>query len=180
VTFVPRMIAAGKPAHIVTVSSLGGLQGSAIAAPYSAAKAAVVNLMESYHAGLAPYDIGVSVVCPANIKSNIAEATRIRPAAFGESGYVANEASIASLHSIHAHGMEPIALADHVKTAIEEKQLYVIPYPEAKEGLRQHYDAIVDAVLPLEADPEGARKRTEALRNWAADRARVFEQDGEA
>jgi NAD(P)-dependent dehydrogenase (short-subunit alcohol dehydrogenase family) len=180
VTFVPRMIAAGKPAHIVTVSSLGGLQGSAIAAPYSAAKAAVVNLMESYHAGLAPYDIGVSVVCPANIKSNIAEATRIRPAAFGESGYVANEASIASLHSIHVHGMEPIDLANHVKTAIEEKQLYVIPYPEAKDGLRQHYDAIVDAVLPLEADPEGARKRTEALRNWAADRARVFEKDGEA
>jgi NAD(P)-dependent dehydrogenase (short-subunit alcohol dehydrogenase family) len=180
VTFVPRMIQAGKPAHIVTVSSLGGLQGSAIAAPYSAAKAAVVNLMESYRAGLDKYGIGVSVVCPANIKSNIAEATRIRPAAFGESGYVANEASIASLHSIHVHGMEPIELANHVKTAIEDNQLYVIPYPEAKEGLRTHYDAIVDAVLPLEADPEGARKRVEALQKWAADRARVFEKEGGA
>jgi NAD(P)-dependent dehydrogenase (short-subunit alcohol dehydrogenase family) len=176
VTFVPRMIAAGKPGHIVTVSSLGGLQGSPIAAPYSAAKAAVVNLMESYRAGLEKYDIGVSVVCPANIKSNIAEATKIRPAEFGASGYVANEASIASLHSIHVHGMEPLELASHVKTAIEQNQLYVIPYPEAKEGLRKHYDAIVHAVLPMEADPEGARKRVEALQAWAADRARVFER----
>jgi hypothetical protein len=26
----------------------------------------------------------------------------------------------------------------------------------------------------MEADPEGARKRVEALQRWAADRARVF------
>ena len=174
VTFVPRMIKAGKPAHIVSVSSLGGLQGGAIVAPYSAAKAAVINLMESYHQSLAKHGIGVSVLCPANIKSNIAEATRIRPQRFSDTGYVETEEAIASLHSIYQHGMEPVELAGHVKRAIEEGQLYVIPYPEAKDMLQKHFQQIVDAVLPMEADPEGARKRTEALQNWAADRARVF------
>jgi NAD(P)-dependent dehydrogenase (short-subunit alcohol dehydrogenase family) len=174
VTFVPRMIKSGKPGHIVTTSSLGGLMGSALAAPYSAAKAAVINLMESYRQGLEKHGIGVSVLCPANIKSNIAEASRLRPAQFGQSGYVENEDSIASLHSIHQHGMDPVELAEHVKRAIEAGQLYVIPYPEAKDGLRAHFDQIVDSVLPLEADPEGARLRTEALQNWAADRAKVF------
>lgn len=174
VTFVPRMIKSGKPGHIVTTSSLGGLMGSALAAPYSAAKAAVINLMESYRQGLEKHQIGVSVLCPANIKSNIAEASRLRPAQFGQSGYVENEDSIASLHSIHQHGMDPVELAEHVKRAIEAGQLYVIPYPEAKEGLRAHFDQIVESVLPLEADPEGARLRTEALQNWAADRAKVF------
>jgi NAD(P)-dependent dehydrogenase (short-subunit alcohol dehydrogenase family) len=174
VTFVPRMIAAGKGGHIVTTSSLGGLMGSALAAPYSAAKAAVINLMESYRQGLEKHGIGVSVLCPANIKSNIAEASRLRPAQFGQSGYVENEDSIASLHSIHQHGMDPVELAQHVKAGIEANQLYIIPYPEAKDGLRAHYDRIVESVLPLEADPEGARLRTEALQNWAADRARVF------
>lgn len=177
VTFVPRMIKAKKPAHIVTVSSLGGLMGSALAAPYSAAKAAVVNLMESYRLSLGKYDIGVSVVCPANIKTNIAEATRIRPASFGESGYVANDDTIASLHSIHIHGMEPVELANHIKRGIEENALYIIPYPEAKEGLKKHFDAIVDSVPPMESDPDGAKKRTEALQNWAASRARVFVKD---
>lgn len=178
VTFVPRMIRSGKPGHIVTTSSLGGLMGSALAAPYSAAKAAVINLMESYRQGLEKHQIGVSVLCPANIKSNIAEASRLRPAQFGQSGYVENEDSIASLHSIHQHGMDPVELAQHVKRGIEANQLYIIPYPEAKDGLRAHFDAIVDSVLPLEADPEGARLRTEALQNWAADRAKVFMEKG--
>lgn len=178
VTFVPRMIRSGKPGHIVTTSSLGGLMGSALAAPYSAAKAAVINLMESYRQGLEKHQIGVSVLCPANIKSNIAEASRLRPAQFGQSGYVENDDSIASLHSIHQHGMDPVELAEHVKRGIEANQLYIIPYPEAKDGLRAHFDAIVDSVLPLEADPEGARLRTEALQNWAADRAKVFMEKG--
>jgi len=174
ITFVPRMIKTGKPGHIVTTSSLGGLMGSAFAAPYSAAKAAVVNLMESYRQSLEKYGIGVSVVCPANIKSNIAEASKLRPAQYGQSGYVENADSIASLHSIHIHGMEPVELAGHIKRGIEENQLYIIPYPEAKDGLKKHFDAIIESVLPLEADPEGARKRVEALQRWAADRARVF------
>lgn len=174
VTFVPRMIRSGRPGHVVTTSSIGGLMGSALAAPYSAAKAAVINLMESYRLGLEKHGIGVSVLCPANIRSNIAEASRLRPARFGQSGYVENEDSIASLHSIHQHGMDPVELAQHVKRAIEANELYVIPYPEAKDSLRTHFDRIVDSVLPLEADPEGARLRTEALQNWAAARTKVF------
>lgn len=174
VTFVPRMIASGRPGHIVTTSSLGGLMGSALAAPYSAAKAAVINLMESYRLGLEKHGIGVSVLCPANIRSNIAEASRLRPAQFARSGYVENAESIASLHSIHQHGMDPVELAEHVRRAIVANQLYVIPYPEARDGLRQHFDRIVEAVPPLESDPEGARLRTEALMNWAAGGAKVF------
>ena len=177
VTFVPRMIKAGKPAHIVTVSSLGGLQGSALAAPYSAAKAAVINLMEGYRMSLEKHGIGVSVLCPANIKSNIAEAVRIRPAKFSNTGYVETQEAIDSLHSIYIHGMEPVELAGHVKRAVEANQLYIIPYPEAKEGLKKHFDAILDSVLPMEADPEGAKKRVAALQAWAADRARVFNKE---
>ncbi len=177
VTFVPRMIAAGRPAHIVTVSSLGGFMGSAFAAPYSAAKAAVVNLMESYRDGLAQYGIGVSVVCPANIKSNIAEASKLRPAEFANSGYVENEESIASLHSIHRHGMEPEVLAEHIKTAIENEDFYVIPYPESRELLEMRFNAVLDSVPGVETDPEGVRQRNEALANWAAERAEVFNEE---
>jgi NAD(P)-dependent dehydrogenase (short-subunit alcohol dehydrogenase family) len=174
VTFVPRMIAAGVPGHIVTVSSLGGFMGSAMAGPYSAAKAASINLMEGYRQGLEKYGIGVSVVTPANIKSNIAEASKLRPAKFGTSGYVENEDSIASLHSIHQHGLEPEKLGEAIKKGIEENALYIIPYPEVREGLEKHFAAIVDSVAPMDSDPEGARRRVEALVNWGKDRTRVF------
>ncbi len=174
VTFVPRMIAAKRPAHVVTTASVGAFLPSNIAAPYSAAKAAVVSLMEAYRLALAKYDIGVSVRCPANIKSNIAEATRTRDARFGATGFIDNEQSIASLHSIYRHGMEPMELAGHVKRAIEENQLYIIPYPETQAQLRQHFDAIVAAVLPMEADAEVAAKRVKALQDWIAGDAKVF------
>jgi len=174
VTFVPRMIAAGKPGHIVTVSSLGGLMGSSLAAPYSAAKAAVVNLMESYHMGLEKYSIGVSVVCPANIKSNIAEASKLRPAQFGQSGYVENEASIESLHSIHKHGMDPEELATHILNGIEAKQLYVIPYPEASDALAPRFKQILESIPGHDTDPEGVKTRVDALMSWSANGASVF------
>lgn len=174
VTFVPRMIAAGVPGHVVTVSSLGGFMGSALAGPYSAAKAASINLMQGYRQGLAKYEIGVSVCTPANIKSNIAEASRLRPAQFGTSGYVENEDSIASLHSIHQHGLEPEKLAEAIKKGIEENAAYIIPYPEVREGLEKQFKDIIDSVAPMESDPEGARQRVEALMSWGRDRTRVF------
>jgi len=170
VTFVPRMIAAGRGGYIVTTSSMGGFMGSAAASIYSAAKAAVINLMESYRLGLAKYDIQVSVLCPANIRTNIAEATKLRPAHLSNTGYVVNEDVINSLRSIHAHGLDPVVLARRTKEAMEAKQLYIIPYPEEKEPLTRHFKEIVDSVLPMAADPEGARKRTEALQNWIKDR----------
>jgi NAD(P)-dependent dehydrogenase (short-subunit alcohol dehydrogenase family) len=169
-TFVPRMIAAGRGGYILTTSSMGGFAGSAAASIYSAAKAAVINLMESYRLALEKYGIAVSVLCPANIRTNIAEATRLRPARYGNTGYVVNEEVIRSLHSIHAHGLDPVVLARRTKEAMEAGQLYIIPYPEEKERLAQHFKVIVDSVLPMEADAEGARKRTEALQNWIQDR----------
>mgnify|MGYP003583989525 FL=1 len=176
VTFVPRMIASGKPCHVVTVASLGGFTGSALAGPYSAAKAAVINLMEGYRQGLEKYGIGVSVVCPANIKSNIAEATLTRPAALGASGYVEGPEAIASLQSIYQHGMEPEVLAAHVMQGIRDNALYIIPYPETKDMLDQHFQAILASIPPLETDPEGAAKRVKALMEWAAGGAKVFTQ----
>ena len=173
-TFVPRMIASGQEGYIVNTSSLGGFQGSQGAAIYSAAKAAVNNLSESYSLALKKYGIGVSVVCPANIKSNIAEATRTRPAHLQNTGYLVTDETIASLHSIHVHGMEPEVLAGHIKAGIEAEELYIIPYPEAKAGLEAHFQAIVQAVPDESTDPEGVRQRTEALRNWAQSRTKMF------
>ncbi len=174
VTFVPRMIASGKPCHITTVASLGGFTGSALAGPYSAAKAAVVNLMEGYAQGLEKYGIGVSVVCPANIKSNIARATRTRSAQYGDTGYVEGAEAEASLDSIYQHGMEPEELAANIMKGIQDNALYIIPYPETKDMLAAHFARIVDSIPPLETDPEGAKKRVDALMAWAQGGAKVF------
>ena len=61
--------------------------------------------------------------------------------------------------------MDPIDLAKWLKKGIEEEQLYVIPYPEEKESLGKHFKQIVDSVLPIEADPEGTKRRLDC---WKA------------
>jgi len=164
VTFVPRMIKAGKGGYIATTASMGGFWGSPLTGPYSAAKAAVINLMESYHISLAKYDIGVSVLCPASINSNIHNAGDTRPAHLANTGYLVDQKAIDTLQYIYERGMDPIDLAKWLKKGIEEEQLYIIPYPEEREALERHFQKIVDSVLPLEADPEGARRRIEAFK----------------
>ena len=167
VTFVPRMIRAGKGGWIVSTASMGGFWGTPFTAPYSAAKAAVINLMESYRLALAKYGIGVSVLCPAAINSNIHEASLTRPAHLANSGYLEDELAIKALRIIYESGMDPVELALWLKRGIEEERFYIIPYPEEKEALEKHFREIVESVPPLEADPEGVRKRKEAMKRLA-------------
>lgn len=159
VTFVPRMIKAGKGGYIATVSSWGGFMGGAGTAPYSAAKAAVNNLMESYYQALKPYGIGVSVLCPANIKSNIAEAIYTRPKYLQNIGYNVNEKTIDFLRSIHAQGMDPVELANWLKRGIENDQLYIIPYPNSKKMLEDNFQRIIDY-----SSPEGMKRQEQVMK----------------
>jgi NAD(P)-dependent dehydrogenase (short-subunit alcohol dehydrogenase family) len=164
VTFVPRMIKAGRGGYIVSTASMGGFWGTAVTAPYSAAKAAVINLMESYSLTLPKYGIGVSVLCPAAINSNIHRATDTRPEHLKNTGYLMDDKAIDSLRYIYERGMDPIDLANWLKKGIEDEQFYIIPYPEEREALQKHFQKIIDSVLPMEADPEGAKRRVEAFR----------------
>jgi len=67
--FVPRMLAAGEPGHIVNTASMGGLIPVPLKAPYTAAKHAVVGLTKTLRAELASAGslIGASVVCPGAV-----------------------------------------------------------------------------------------------------------------
>jgi NAD(P)-dependent dehydrogenase (short-subunit alcohol dehydrogenase family) len=159
VTFVPRMIKAGKGGYIATTSSMGGFMGTSGCAPYSAAKAAVNNLMESYYQALRPYGIGVSILCPANIRSNIAEAVYTRPEHLKNTGYNVTEKTIDLLRSIHAQGMDPVELAGWLKRGIENEQLYIIPYPNAEQMLRDNFERVINY-----ASPEGMKKQEELTR----------------
>ena len=167
VTFVPRMIKAGKGGHIATTSSMGGFMGGSTTAPYSAAKAAVNNLMESYYQALKPYGIGVSCLCPGNIKSNIAEAVYTRPKKLENTGYNVTDKTIDFLRSIHAQGIEPVELAKILKKGIEDEVLYVIPVPNPEQMLRNTVERIVNY-----ASAEGIKRQEEQMRKMFEEMAK--------
>ncbi len=76
--FVPRLLAQGRPAHIVNTASMAGLVASAGLVPYTTSKFAVVGLSESLDLELAPRGIRVSALCPGIINTDIVRASPMR------------------------------------------------------------------------------------------------------
>ncbi|MFV3126685.1 SDR family oxidoreductase [Niveispirillum sp. KHB5.9] len=70
-TFLPRMIERGQGGHIVNTSSGAGLAATGSGVLYCTAKFAVVGMSESLHADLAPAGIGISVLCPGPVATNV-------------------------------------------------------------------------------------------------------------
>jgi NAD(P)-dependent dehydrogenase (short-subunit alcohol dehydrogenase family) len=169
-TFVPRMIAYGKGGHIVNTASLGAFNSNEPAGIYCASKFAVRGLTEALRGALAGYNIGVSCLCPANVNTNIAEATFTRPAALGNTGYQFDDEILTSLRTIYSAGMNPVELAEHVMTAIRRNQLYVIPYPEARPSLQAGFDAVLAALPPEDSDSQGVARRQAAMARFIQER----------
>lgn len=172
-TFVPRMIARGKGGYIVNTASLGCFIAASVAGIYSASKFAVHGITMAMRDALKPYGIGVSVLCPANIRSNIAESIDTRPAHLSNSGYAVDEDEINALREIYAQGMDPEELAGHVKAAMEKEQFYIIPYPEARPMLEMIFKQALDALPPVESDKEGQAKRHAAMAKYQEARQKM-------
>jgi NAD(P)-dependent dehydrogenase (short-subunit alcohol dehydrogenase family) len=57
--------------HIVNIASFAGLAGLPFVSSYGVAKAGVVALSEALRVEMSPYGVGVTVACPAFVKTNL-------------------------------------------------------------------------------------------------------------
>ena len=80
--FLPTMIASGEPGHIVNTASMAGMLAGPMMGPYNATKFAVVAISETLRAEqeMLGTKIGVSVLCPGFVNTDIMTSTRNRPA----------------------------------------------------------------------------------------------------
>ena len=74
--FVPKMLASGEPCHVVNTASMGGLLSAPFVGPYATAKHAVVGLSKSLRVELGGTNVGVTLVCPGNVRTNVARMMR--------------------------------------------------------------------------------------------------------
>jgi NADP-dependent 3-hydroxy acid dehydrogenase YdfG len=65
-----------KAGHIVNISSFAGLAGLPFIAAYGVAKAGVVALSEALRAEMHPHGVGVTVACPAFVKTGLLDSFR--------------------------------------------------------------------------------------------------------
>src|SRR5205823_6235875 len=82
-TFVPRMLEQNEDGHIVNTASFDGLVPNQGLGVYCVSKYGVVALSEVLFRDLSAHGIGVSVLCPMVVNTNIRFAGRNRQPEFG-------------------------------------------------------------------------------------------------
>jgi NAD(P)-dependent dehydrogenase (short-subunit alcohol dehydrogenase family) len=142
--FLPALRRRAPDAHVVTTASLGGLV-SDVGAPmgaYVASKYACVGYSEMLRAELACEGIGVSVLCPAVVASNLlGTSAENRPGAFGEQAAVEMEAAPhpALRHAMAAEDVGPILIR-----AIRANRFHVLTHPHTRLLVEARFKAVLE------------------------------------
>ncbi len=144
--FLPQMVAHGRGGHIVSTASLAAevVMPSQMAI-YAASKAAVCHFCESVKAELAGHDIGVSILLPGPVKSNIHETIDNRPEHLREgSGFKAAEKKLAR-RIVGDNWMEPVDVGHLVADGILANTTYLVTHGMYKDAMRARAQAVLDA-----------------------------------
>jgi NAD(P)-dependent dehydrogenase (short-subunit alcohol dehydrogenase family) len=141
--FLPQLRAHAPDAHVVNTASLGGLvavPGSPIG-PYVASKYACVGYSESLRGELAAEGIGVSVLCPGMVASNLgATSARNRPARFGAQHAPAGAAADSALAALM---IQPEEVGPVVVRGIRGNRLHLFTHVDARRQVEKRFAAIL-------------------------------------
>jgi NAD(P)-dependent dehydrogenase (short-subunit alcohol dehydrogenase family) len=141
--FLPRLIAQGADSHMVFTSSFAGLIPNVGLGPYCVAKYGVVALAETLAREARPNGIGVSVLCPMIVETNLlANTERVRSEDYGpahsEAETVQQLASAPDDDSV----LDVEDVARLTADAILANRLYVLPHRAARASIRRRFDRI--------------------------------------
>ncbi len=136
--FVPIMLGQESAAHIVNTASMAGLTNGPFTSVYSMTKHAVIGYSEALYHDLTTTGskIGVSVLCPELINTQIGEARRNRPRDLAGFDFTSPERDIAegSLRQLAVEkGIDPAVMAERVVNGIRDNRFYLL----AEDGWRQ-------------------------------------------
>lgn len=151
--FLPRMKAHGEPSHIVNTASMAGMSGGPLMAPYFATKFGVVGLSEGlWHENqLTGSNVGISVLCPAFVRTGIARSDRNQPEGMG--GWVTKGSQAAAqfgeyLSAEVDEGIEPAEVAAAVFDGVVAEKLWILTHPETHKTIMSRAEAITGAGIP--------------------------------
>ena len=131
--FLPRMIER-RHGYIVNTGSMAGLVPlTGEGAPYIASKFAVVGLTEALALYARPFGIGVSLLCPGGVATNLAETGR-------SIGMTAERELAETRMAQSVQGgaeLEPSDIGEAVVRAVQAEQFLILPDPASVELIRR-------------------------------------------
>lgn len=142
-TFVPRLLERGGDAHIINTASGAGLVVIGSGIMYAASKFAVVGLSEALRNSLARRDIGVGVLCPGFVTTDIAANSEALKPSRDDSG--SGRAAVKGAESM-ARGTSIDAVGELVIDAIKANQLFIYTDDEIAVHLERRHEALTAAL----------------------------------
>ena len=150
--FLPHLIGGG---HIVNTASMAGLLPG-FGPSYDASKHAVVAITEDLHhtMTMAGLPVGVSVLCPGWVRTQIVDADRNWPDALGPRPELDASGITIEHHFRRAidEGAQPGRIADEVVTAVATGRFWVIPQLDFLELAIARWATIADREDPVAAE----------------------------
>ncbi|HUQ29292.1 MAG TPA: SDR family NAD(P)-dependent oxidoreductase [Usitatibacter sp.] len=150
--FVPRMLEAKTPGHVVNTASVAGLLSVPGSGVYCASKHAVVSLSECLHHDLkmARAAIGVSVLCPAWVATGIADSERNRPGDLAERNPLAASYEEAVRKAVASGKLSAAEVARVTIDAVKANRFYVLPHQRIKASIESRMRDILDEREPVD------------------------------
>ncbi|HLY89735.1 MAG TPA: SDR family NAD(P)-dependent oxidoreductase [Acetobacteraceae bacterium] len=145
--FVPAILKHGEEGHIVNTASVAGVQNrrGTNQGPYSMTKYAVLSLSEALEIELEGTNVGVSVLCPGPIATNIARGARNRPDHMGGPQVRATDEATLS-ERLATTGLDPKRVGERVVDAIRTGTFYAFVSAVPADVIRARHRRIEEAL----------------------------------
>jgi NAD(P)-dependent dehydrogenase (short-subunit alcohol dehydrogenase family) len=152
--FLPLLLKNPDGGHIVNTASVGGLSTMPGLGAYCVSKFGIVALTETLAAELAlgGSRVGVSVLCPGTVRTNIQTSSRNRPADLG-GGRLADVDLQDPDKDLGMRWLDPDDVGRIVIAGIRSGELYILTHPEAWPVVEQRHSAIAAAFERAAAQP---------------------------
>ncbi|MEO7802932.1 MAG: SDR family oxidoreductase [Actinomycetota bacterium] len=144
--------------HFVFISSAAGIFGTLDSVAYCMTKFAVYGLAEALAVSLDGSGIGVSVVCPQWVNTNLVDRGRVGVAP----GEDADEVKAETSRKVQAAGIPPESVADAIVAGVKEHRFLILPHPEILP-LAQFKWSDPDGYIPKAARAHRAGRHMEPL-----------------
>jgi NAD(P)-dependent dehydrogenase (short-subunit alcohol dehydrogenase family) len=145
--FLPLLRAHADGGHIVNTASIGGLATMPGLGAYSVSKHGVVALSETLAQELAAEGsrVGVTVLCPGPVRTNIKTSSRTRPTALSQDAGLTDVDLEQTDFGRTTRWLEPRAVGAIVVAAMRAGDLYAFTHPEQFSVIEARFAAITRA-----------------------------------
>lgn len=157
-TFLPRLLAREGERHIVITSSIHGVFTGAMAGVYATSKYALAGLGESLRADLKDSGIGVSILIPGPIQTDIFQhADELRPEGSDTGAMAVVPEGVDQKETpIYRHAMTPEEVGRCVLNGVRRNDLYIMTHKEYAGMLAARAAALQAALPDVPDDPARA------------------------